>query len=45
MTRKERQKIQEIVNYFDYHNKNLNKEQDWKIYELKCLLRDSKGGK
>lgn len=38
MTQKERAIIQQIVNHFDYHNKNLTKEQDWQIYRLKELL-------
>lgn len=39
MTRKEREIITKICDYFDYHNKNMNKEQDYKIYELKQLLK------
>jgi hypothetical protein len=39
MTRKEREVITEVVNYFDYHNKNMNKTQDWQIYKLKQLLK------
>lgn len=42
MTQKEREIIQSVCDYFDYHNKNLNKEQDWKIYELKQLLKPKK---
>lgn len=38
MTQKERYIIQQIVNHFDYHNKNLTKAQDWEIYKLKELL-------
>ena len=38
MTRKERAIITQVVNYFDYHNKNMTKEQDWQIYKLKELL-------
>lgn len=38
MTQKERVVIQQIVNHFDYHNKNLTKAQDWQIYRLKKLL-------
>ncbi len=39
MTQKERATIKDIVNYFDYHNKNMTKEQDWQIYRLKLLLK------
>ena len=39
MTKKEREIITEVVNYFDYHNKNMNKSQDWQIYRLKQLLK------
>lgn len=38
MTQKERAIIQQVVNYFDYHNKNMTKEQYWQIYRLKELL-------
>lgn len=38
MTQKEREYIIRIVNYFDYHNKNLTKTQDWQIYKLKELV-------
>lgn len=38
MTQKERAIIQQIVNHFDYHNKNLTKAQDWQMYRLKELL-------
>lgn len=37
--RRERAVIEEVVNYFDYHNKNMNKSQDWQIYRLKQLLK------
>lgn len=39
MTKKEREVITEVVNYFDFHNKNMNKTQDWQIYKLKQLLK------
>ncbi len=42
MTRKEKEIIQSICDYFDYHNKNLTKEQDFKIDELKELLKKHK---
>ena len=37
--RRERAVIEEVVSYFDYHNKNMNKSQDWQIYRLKQLLK------
>lgn len=39
MTQREKETIQEVVNYFDYHNKNLTKSQDWQIYKLQQLLK------
>ena len=39
MTKKEREVITEVVNYFDFHNKNMNKMQDWQVYRLKQLLK------
>lgn len=39
MTQKEREVITEVVDYFDYHNKNMTKAQDWQIYKLKQLLK------
>ena len=39
MTKKEREVITEVVNYFDFHNKNMNKTQDWQVYRLKQLLK------
>lgn len=38
MTLKERAVIQQIVNHFDYNNKNLTRAQYWQIYRLKELL-------
>lgn len=31
-------KVQEIVDYFKYHNKNLNKTQDYLLYDLEDAL-------
>lgn len=38
MTRNERQVIQEVCDYFEYHNKNCTLEQDFQIDRLRGLL-------
>lgn len=43
MTQKEHEIIAGVVSFFDYHNKNMTKEQDWQIYKLKQMLKQ--GGK
>lgn len=39
MTKKEREILKKVVGFFEYHNKNLTKEQDWQIYQLQELLK------
>ena len=31
--------IDDVIGYFDYHNKNLTKAQDWKLDELREIYR------
>ena len=31
--------IDDVIGYFDYHNKNLTKAQEWKLDELKEIYR------
>lgn len=38
MTKNERQVIQEVCDYFEYHNKNTTREQDCQIDKLRELL-------
>lgn len=38
MTKNERQVIQEVCDYFEYHNKNCTREQDRQIDRLRELL-------
>lgn len=38
MTKNERQVIQEVCDYFEYHNKNCTLEQDFQIDRLRGLL-------
>lgn len=38
MTKNERQVIQEVCDYFEYHNKNCTREQDYQIDRLRELL-------
>lgn len=39
MTKKERETIQKVCDYFDYHNKNLTKVQEALIDDLKDLIK------
>lgn len=39
MMKHERQVIQEVCDYFEYHNKNTTREQDYQIDRLRELLQ------
>lgn len=39
MTKNERETIQKVCDYFDYHNKNLTKVQEAMIEDLKDLVK------
>lgn len=39
MTKSERETIQKVCDYFDYHNKNLTKVQEALIDDLKDLVK------
>ena len=42
MLRESLKELEKNIEYFDYHNKNLTKEQDKKIMAIKCLLEELK---
>lgn len=37
------QRITEILDWFSYHNKNLTREQCYKLDEMKDIIRQIKG--
>lgn len=42
MNKKLYEKIQEVCEYFEYHNKNLTKKQECLIIELKEIFEEAK---
>ena len=42
MLRENLNELEKNIEYFDYHNKNLTKEQDKRLMAIKCLLEELK---